>query len=87
MTNWTTDEHGNRDFRHGRWCVRIWNKEWTSGRIEVTTDSDCADVVVEAEGMWVNGVSSGSWHDGPHAFTIPWEVITAVVEARAIVGC
>jgi hypothetical protein len=86
MTNWTTDEDGNRDFRHGRWCVRIWNKECPWRRIEVTTDSDCADVVIEAEGMWVNGVTHGSWHDVPHAFTIPWEVIAAVVEARAIIG-
>jgi hypothetical protein len=86
MTNWTTDEHGNKIFTHGRWCVRIWHSEWKGSWIEVTTDSDCADVVIEAEGMWVNGVSSGSWHDVPHAFTIPWEVITAIVEARAIIG-
>lgn len=86
MTNWTTDEHGNSDFRHGRWRVRIWHSEWKGSQIEVTTDSDDTTVAVDGEGMWVNGVSSGTWHDAPHAFTIPWAVVEAIIEARAIVG-
>jgi hypothetical protein len=43
-------------------------------------------VEVGEEGIWVNGVDRGTWHDGPSAFTIPWAVVEAIIEARAIVG-
>jgi hypothetical protein len=86
MTSWTTNASGNQDFHHEGWQVRIWGGDKPWRRIEVTTPSDNADVVVDGDGIWVNGVSSGTWHDGPHAFTIPWSVIEAIIAARAIVG-
>jgi hypothetical protein len=52
----------------------------------VTTPSDSSDVVVDADGLWVNGVSTGTWRGGGGAFTIPWPVIEAIIEARAIIG-
>jgi len=86
MTHFTTtDEHGNQIFTHEGWEVRIWSRDWTN-RISVTSPFDGADVEVDADGIWVNGVTSGTWQDGPRAFTIPWPVIEAIVEARAIVG-
>ena len=87
MTNWITDERGNRTFTHEGWTVRIWSPEWTSGRISVDAPHSGEEVEVHEEGIWVNGESSGGWEGpGPNAFTIPWEVIAAIIEARAIVG-
>ena len=87
MTNWITVEHGNRAFTHGGWTVRIWSPEWTSGRISVDAPHSGQEVEVHEEGIWVNGESSGGWEGpGPNAFTIPWAVIGAIIEARAIVG-
>jgi len=86
MTHFTVDEHGNQIFTHEGWEVRIWSPEWTSGRISVESPHDGAEVEVNADGIWVNGVSSGTWQDGPRAFTIPWPVIEAIFAARAIVG-
>jgi len=77
MTHFTVNKHGSRVFEHEGWLVRI-GAEW----IGVT--SPCADheVMVDADGLWVSGGSS----DGCEEFTIPWAVIEAVVEARAIIG-
>lgn len=87
MTHFTTDERGNRTFTHGGWTVRIWSPEWTSGRISVDAPHAGQEVEVHEEGIWVNGESSGGWEGpGPNAFTIPWEVIAAIIEARAIVA-
>lgn len=45
------------------------------------------EVEVTEEGIWVNGTSSGGWEGpGPSAVNIPWTVIGAIIEARAIVG-
>jgi hypothetical protein len=86
MTYWTTDEHGNRTFTHAGWTVRIWSPEWTS-RISVESPHSGEEVEVHEEGVWVNGESSGGWEGpGPKAFTIPWPVIAAIINARAIVG-
>lgn len=86
MTNFTTDEHGNQTFTHEGWTVRIWHPEWTS-RISVESPHSGEEVEVWPEGIWVNGESSGGWEGpGPNAFTIPWAVIGAIIEARAIVG-
>jgi hypothetical protein len=87
MTYFTTDEHGNRTFDHAGWRVRIWSPEWTSGRLSVDSPHSGQEVEVRREGIWVNGESSGGWEGpGPQAFTIPWPVIAAIIEARAIVG-
>lgn len=87
MTNWITDEHGNRDFNHGGWTVRIWSPEVPWNRIHVDSPHSGEEVTVGIDGIWVNGESTGGWEGpGPKAFTIPWEVITAIIEARAIVG-
>jgi len=86
MTNWITDEHGTRTFTHNGWTVRIWSSEWTT-RISAESPHSGEEVEVTEEGIWVNGTSSGGWEGpGPNAFTIPWPVITAIIEARGIVG-
>jgi len=87
MTHFTTNEHGNRTFTHEGWTVRIWSPEWTSNRIYIESPHRGEEVEVTEEGIWVNGESSGGWEGpGPNAFTIPWAVIEAIIEARAIVG-
>ena len=86
MTHFTTDEHGNQDFHHAGWRVRIWNNTW-SNRIDVTAPHSGVEVEVEEGGVWVRGESNGGWEGpSPQAFTIPWPVIAAIIEARAIVG-
>ena len=86
MTNWNTDEHGNRTFTHNGWTVRIWEKSYTY-RINIDSPHRGEEVEVQEEGIWVNGESSGFGWEGPtpSPFTIPWAVITAIVEARGIV--
>ena len=87
MTHFTTDEHGNQTFTHEGWTVRIWSPEWTSSRISIESPHSGEEVEVNEEGIWVNGESSGGWEGpGPRAFTIPWAVIEAIIEARAIVA-
>lgn len=88
MTNWITNEWGNRSFTHEGWTVRIWSPDWCSGnRVCVESPHSGEEVEVNEEGIWVNGQSSGGWEGpGPAAFTIPWAVVAAIVEARAIVG-
>jgi hypothetical protein len=87
MTNFTVDEHGNQVFTHEGWEVQIWGPEWPAGRISVTSPRGASGwVEVDPDGIWVNGIASGTWHDEPRAFTIPWPVIEAIVQARAIVG-
>lgn len=83
MTHFTVNEHGNRVFEHAGWEVRIW--EGSNG-VSVTSPSPDHEVTVDPDGIWVKGSCHGSWGDGPSAFTIPWAVIEAIVEARAIVG-
>jgi len=88
MTSWTTDVHGNRFFNHEGWTVRIWSPEWTSGRITVEAPHAGEEVEVTEDGIWVRGEDDRrGWEGpGPRAFTIPWGVMVAVIEARAIVG-
>lgn len=86
MTNFITDEHGNRAFTHEGWTVRIWGPGNTWARIEVESPRANEQVSPYDDGIWVSGVDHGAWHDGPSAFTIPWPVIGAIIEARAIVG-
>jgi hypothetical protein len=84
MTNWTTDEHGNRNFEHGEWHVRIWAASGGSG-ISVTARGTNNDVEIRNEGIWVYGYEArfGRYNGNePASFTIPWEVITAIIEAR-----
>ena len=83
MTHFTTNEHGDRIFEHAGWEVRIWE-----GSPEVTVNSPSPEheVTVDPDGIWVNGSYRGAWSDGPSAFTIPWAVIEAIVEARATRG-
>ena len=87
MTNWITDERGNQTFTHEGWTVRIWSPGPSWNRISVESPERGEEVEVNEEGIWVNGQSSGGWEGpGPNAFTIPWAVIAAIVEARRIVG-
>jgi hypothetical protein len=87
MTNWITDEHGNRTFTYEGWTVRIWSPEWTSGRISVDAPHSGEEVDVWPEGICIRGESGGGWEGpSPSAVTIPWTVIGAIIEARQIVG-
>lgn len=85
MTNWITDEFGNRTFTHEGWTVRIWPPEWRV-RISVETPHPGTEVEVDEAGIWVKGEETGGWNWRSQAFTIPWAVIEAVISARAIVG-
>lgn len=86
MTNWNVDEWGNRTFTHKGWTVRIWEKSKPWSRINIESPHPGEEVEVDDEGIWVNGQSSGGWEGpGPNAFTIPWAVIAAIIEARGIV--
>ena len=97
MTIWVQDEHGNRDFIHEGWSVRIWALE-NSGlfrdkgmnRIHVEPPARsrwCSDEVdVYDKGI---GVGSGGYNSGRGLvdhFTIPWAVLEAIFEARKIVA-
>jgi hypothetical protein len=87
MTEWITNEWGNRTFTHEGWTVRIWSPEVSGNRVCVESSHSGEEVEVTEKGIWVNGQSSGGWEGpGPNAFTIPWPVIAAIIEARAIVG-
>lgn len=89
MTNWITDEHGNQTFAHEGWTVRIWSADSPWRRIDVSAPNvgrDNFQVEVTPEGIWVSGEICGEVESWPSAFTIPWAVIGAIIEARAIVG-
>ena len=77
MSHFITDEHGSRVFTHEGWTVRV-GSDW------IGVLSPCADheVMVDADGLWVRGADG----ETAESFTIPWAVIEAVVEARAIRG-
>ena len=82
MTNWITNEEGNSTiFNHAGWTVEVVS-DWIGVR------SPCADheVSVDSDGLWVRGADTYAHAEHPESFTIPWEVIAAVVEARAIRG-
>ena len=94
--NWIQDEHGNRDFIHEGWSVRIWALE-NSGlfrdkgvnRISVESPDRNRwkgkdEVDVYDEGISVgSGECGNEW--GTHYFIIPWAVLEAIFEARKIV--
>jgi hypothetical protein len=87
MTNWTTNASGNQVFNHEGWEVQIWGPEWPNSRISVASPHGGEEVEVWSEGIWVYGESRGGWEGpSPGAFIIPWPVITAIIEARAIIG-
>lgn len=81
MTHFITDEHGSRVFEHEGWLVRI-GVEW----IGVTSPCTDHEVMVDPDGLWVRGADTRAHDDRPEAFTIPWAVIEAVVEARATIA-
>jgi hypothetical protein len=88
MTNWDMDESGNKKFVHEGWTVRIWSSEWKGSRIVVDAPHAGEEVAVDYDGIWVRGEDGrGSWEGpSPQSFTIPWAVVGAIIEARAIVG-
>lgn len=94
--NWVQDEHGNRDFIHEDWRVRIWARE-NSGlfrdkgvnRIYVESPfrsrwgADEVDVYDVGIRVRSGGYSSDQGDADP--FDIPWSVLEAIFEARKIV--
>jgi hypothetical protein len=87
-TTWTSDEHGNKVFKHEGWEVEIWGPEWPHSRISVTSPIRGAEVEVNESGVWVKGESETRGWEGPspEAFTIPWPVVKAIIEAQSVVG-
>ncbi|NDF15501.1 hypothetical protein EB061_09295 [bacterium] len=85
MTNWVEKGYGATVFEHEKWEVWIQSPQ-RNNRIEVFPPHNGEEVEVYPEGIWVRGASDGSWHEQPEAFTIPWPVIAAIIEARAIVA-
>ena len=87
MTNWSVNASGNQVFTHEGWEVQIWGPEWRSSRISVASPHSGEELEVREWGIWVYGESGGGWEGpGAHGVCIPWPVITAIIEARAIVG-
>lgn len=89
MTNWITDENGNQTFTCEGWMVRIWASSlgWPR-RISVTAPEERGsthEVEVDDDGLWVCGRTPGGWGDTSSAFTIPWPVIVAIIEARVLI--
>ena len=83
---WTTDESDNSVFTHEGWTVRIWAGDMgCPPRIEVNSPQSGEEVRVDEWGIEVNGEESGGWYRHPRAFTIPWAVAVAIIEARGIV--
>ena len=82
MTHFTTNEDGlSRTFTHAGGTVRV-----GEGWIGVTAPCAGHEVTVDDDGLWVRGADTYAHAEHPESFTIPWEVIAAVVEARAIRG-
>ena len=82
MTNWITDESGNRTFTHEGWAVRILSpeRECKLNRIQVSTPHAGVEVSLGEKEIWVKGGVLG-----PRTPT-PWEVIVAIWAAREIVA-
>ena len=91
--NWIQDEHGNLDWTHEGWSVRIWALE-NSGlfrdkgvnRIDVESPANAVrrwrsknEVDVYDEGIRVENMKL-------KVTTIPWTVLEAIFEARKIVN-
>ena len=81
MTHFTTNEDGVRTFNHAGWTVEV-GSDWIGVR------SPCAghEVTVDDDGLWVRGADTYAHAEHPESFTIPWAVIAAIIEARAIRG-
>ena len=81
MTHWTVYMDGNRVFTHAGWTVEV-GSDWIGVR------SPCAghEVTVDDDGLWVRGADTVAHAEYPESFTIPWAVIAAIIEARAIRG-
>ena len=82
MSEFATDEFGNRTFTFNEWTVKVWSHV---DHICVETTRAGVQVEISNEGIWVLGESSGFWEGPtPEAFTIPWEVINAILEAKKL---
>lgn len=83
MTNWITNEYGAQIFTHEGWEVRIRSPECKWNRIQVFSPYSYYGVEVE---VWETGIWVKGWEGPPtSAVTIPWPVIGAIAEARAII--
>lgn len=93
MTHFEDNGDGSQSFIFNDWVVRIWPGH--DNRIDVTAPGQLGGplapdhwVEVDADGIWVSGSAPGfGYHERvPSTFTIPWEVIAAIIEARATLG-
>ena len=93
MTHFEDDGEGCERFFYNGWTVRIW--PGSDRRIDVEAPDQRGPfgpyhrVEVSEDGIWVSGMYPGGFGyggDAPSAFTIPWIVIQAIVEARATLG-
>ena len=81
MTHFTVDELGDQTFTHAGWTITV-GSDW------ISVVGPCADHVVwvDTAGLWVRGADTYAHAEHPESFTIPWAVIAAIIEARAIRG-
>ena len=92
MTHFEDNGDGSQSFTLNDWTVRIW--PGLDDRIDVRASGQLGGplapdhwVEVDADGIWVSGTAPGfSDHRVPSAFTIPWPIIQAIIEARATLG-
>ena len=90
MTHFEDNGDGSQSFLFNDWVVRIWPGH--DNRIGVTAPGQQGafgpyhSVEVDTDGIWVSGMTPGLGYDSPAAFTIPWAVIEAIIEARATLG-
>ena len=88
MTEFITDDYDNKTFIHQGWLVRIWSKQsGIASRIDVESPDFNKKIEVRDDGLWTYGESKTGW-DGPSPVPvlIPWIVLTAVIDARALVA-
>ena len=95
MTHFEDIGEGCERFEYKGWEVRIW--PGIDNRIDVEAPGQRGPfftgpyhrVEVSADGIWVSGMYPGGFSysgDAPSAFTVPWAVIQAIIDARARIG-
>lgn len=88
MTEFIIDDDGNKTFIHEGWLVRIWSKQsGINTRIDVESPNFNKSIDVRDNGLWVYGELKTGW-DGPSPawVSIPWIVLAAIIDARALVA-
>lgn len=87
MTDWNIDDNEIKSFEFKGWCVKV-HPGWGAPTFDVSPPKESSEynilheVNVENSGLWVRGSYYTGYSEGPSSFTIPWEVLEAIMEAR-----